>query len=365
MGTIYKRGRNWFLDIRVKGRRIRGYVGPSKKVAELALKDAEVKIARDKFGFTKNDIALSKFFDLFLEYSQANHRSTSTDRYRAVIDHFRAFLESCPNVTFISEVTTHVIDRFKVYRKGSWVNGNGREIKSENDITYKTRKGARAHTINFEIDTLRMLFNLAIKWDYIKENPTKGVTKLKVDDATPPRFLTHNECSRFLEACSSYMYPIYFTLLNTGMRKAELENLQWSDVDFDRRKILIRHKEGWHPKTGEREIPISSALHNVLNDLKESNKGALDTDYIFNVKNSGRLHNMLRNELIKIAQKAGIENLTKIHALRHTFASHLVMNGVDLPTVKNLMGHSDIQTTMIYAHLAPDRPADAVDKLAF
>lgn len=70
-------------------------------------------------------------------------------------------------------------------------------------------------------------------------------------------------------------------------------------------------------------------------------------------------------QLIKIAETAGIENLTKLHSLRHTFASHLVMKGIALPTVQKLMGHSDIKTTMIYAHLAPDHLADAVDKLDF
>ena len=65
------------------------------------------------------------------------------------------------------------------------------------------------------------------------------------------------------------------------------------------------------------------------------------------------------------AKAAGIESLTKVHTLRHTFASHLVMKGVDLPTVKKLMGHSDIQTTMVYAHLAPDHLAEAVDRLEF
>ena len=78
-------------------------------------------------------------------------------------------------------------------------------------------------------------------------------------------------CKRFLEACSPELYSIYFTFLNTGMRKAELENLEWDDVDFERRKISIRRKESWQPKTGEREIPINDALHDLLQDLRKDN----------------------------------------------------------------------------------------------
>ena len=85
--------------------------------------------------------------------------------------------------------------------------------------------------------------------------------------------------------------------------------------------------------------------------------------FVFCEKNGSQLKTKLRERLIRIAKQAGIEDLTKLHTLRHTFASHLVMKGVDLPTVQKLMGHSDIQTTMIYAHLAPDHLADAVNKL--
>ena len=73
----------------------------------------------------------------------------------------------------------------------------------------------------------------------------------------------------------------------------------------------------------------------------------------------------LRTKLIKIAKQAEIQDLTRLHTLRHTFASHLVMQGVDLPTVMKLMSHADIQTTMIYAHLASDHLAEAVNKLTF
>jgi len=149
------------------------------------------------------------------------------------------------------------------------------------------------------------------------------------------------------------------------MRKAELEYLEWVDIDFSRRKIKIRRKEDWQPKTGEREIPIGDALLALLRELKRKNAKSIKSNYVFCAPDGGRLRTKLREKLIQIATKAGIEDLTRVHTLRHTFASHLVMSGVDLPTVMKLMGHSDIQTTMIYAHLAPDHLADAVNKLSF
>jgi len=365
MGSIYKRGRVWYVDVRYKNRRIRQAVGSSKKIAELALKDTEVAIAKDKFGFTKNDIAIDAFLDRFLEYSKANHQPSTTNRYWAVVDHFREFLAARPSATFISEISTEEIDRYKVWRKDSWVNPNGQPVQSDSDVNGHTRKGARAHTINFEIGTLKAIFNLAIKWGYLKDNPTKGVTKLKVNDSKPPRFLTEDECRRFLEACPPDLHPIYFTFLNTGMRKAELENIEWSDIDFKRRKIRIRRKETWQPKTGERDIPISDALCDLLRELKKRNDRETKSNYVFCHIDGSKMKTKLREKLIQIAKKAELADLTRVHTLRHTFASHLVMKGVDLPTVRKLLGHSDIQTTMIYAHLAPDHLADAVNKLSF
>jgi len=103
----------------------------------------------------------------------------------------------------------------------------------------------------------------------------------------------------------------------------------------------------------------------LLTKLKEENDSGLKSNFVFSHKDGGQTKAKLRLQLIKIARKAGIDDLTKLHSLRHTFASHLVMKGVDLPTVQKLMGHSDVNTTMIYAHLAPDHLATAVDKLSF
>jgi site-specific recombinase XerD len=365
MGVLYRRGKIWYIDVRAGGRRVRRRIGVSKKVAELALKDAEVKIARDEFGFGKKDIPLEKFFSKFLEYSETNHSVATRKRYRAVVDHVRSFLKDKPEIVLLSQIGNRELEEYKTFRRKEWVNPNGMKIESDEDKTEHTRKGARAHTINFEIGTLQTVFNLAIKWGYLKENPTKDVQSLKVTDSTLPRLLSKEECQRLLEHSPAELRPIFFTFLNTGMRKGELENLTWEDVDFKRRKIKIRRKEFWKPKTGEREIPMNQAVHDLLQDLKKRNDKGQKSIFVFPGHDGSQLKIKLRDKLIEVAHGAKIKGLTKIHSLRHAFASHLVMSGVDLPTVQKLMGHSDIQTTMIYSHLAPDHLADAVEKLPF
>jgi len=116
---------------------------------------------------------------------------------------------------------------------------------------------------------------------------------------------------------------------------------------------------------GFRDRPVQPLRH--LSDklsLIQPDK-SIKSNFVFPDSSGAIIRTKLRERLIRIAKEANIEGLTKLHTLRHTFASQLVMSGVDLPTVMKLMGHSDIQTTMIYAHLAPDHLADAVNKLPF
>ncbi len=339
MARIYKREKIWYIDFTQNGRRRRKRVGTSKKIAEIALKDIEVKIAKGEFGFLNTNIKIDELIEKFLEYNQTNNRPSTTKRYKAVTDHLRQYLkEKRPDVNLLYQLNEEVMDGYKSFRKNSWVNPNGQPVESEKDITDHTRKGARARTINLEVDGVKAMLNMAIRWGYIKENPLRLTKPLKEDDKKPIRFLSKVECDKLLDASSSEMYDVFYTFLNTGMRKAELENLYWEDIDFKRMMIQIRAKEDWKPKSGERDIPIGANLCKMLEKIRRQNKGELKNDYVFKAKNSGHSHNRLRRELIKTAQKAGIENLTKLHTLRHTFTSHLVMAGVDLPTVKNLWG---------------------------
>lgn len=343
MATLRKKGSAYFIDYRIHGKRFRKAVGRSKKIAELALKDLEVKLARQELGFLSKDGAIEKLIMEFKNYCKTNLAPSTQKRYSAILDNFVRFLtEVYPHLDKISQFSPKVFEDFKSFRKV---------------------EEAGNRTINSEMIVLRMMFRLAVQWGYAKINPTDGVSRLRIPSTIAPKFLSEDQCKNLLEAADDWLKPILFTFLNTGMRKSELENLEWSDVDIQRRKIKIAVKDDWTPKTNEREIPLNEGALQVIRRQKER---VNDSRYVFPDEKGNKI---FKNRLLKrfktLAKKLDFGEASTIHTLRHTFASHLVMKGVDLATIKKLMGHSDIDTTMIYSHLTEKHVDEAVTKLSF
>jgi len=338
MAVLRKRGESWEVDYRINGRRIKKVIGRNKRTAELHLKDIEVKIAKDDLGFIKKDTDLKKLFEDFLRLSETDNSPNTYKRYRAILDNFQSFLDRYPYITKISQLNPKFFEDYKHYRKG---------------------QRAKGKTLNIELQTLRNMFNKALKWGYCNNNPTEGVALLRTDKNEEPRFLIRDECDKLLKNCGDELYPVFFIFLNTGMRKSELLNLEWRDVDFERKRIRIRVKDGWKPKTRERDIPFNGRVSGVLKMLKGKSEGSL----VFTDEHGNKIgKNRLRRRLMRITKKCGFPDVTKLHSLRHTFAARLIMNGAPLPTVQKLMGHSDISTTMIYSHLTPDHISDTIVK---
>jgi len=125
-----------------------------------------------------------------------------------------------------------MIDRYKAKRI--------RERSSDNKLSN--------NTVNHKLVFLSHIFKMAVRWGYAEHNPVLYVEKLKVAKR-PPRFLSLDEIDRLLNACKgTHIYPIVMTAIHTGMRKSEFFNLQWSDINFDQRKISIQPKKDWHTK---------------------------------------------------------------------------------------------------------------------
>ena len=96
MSSLRMKGGKYFIDYRVNGRRVRKHIGKSKRTAELALKDIEVKIERQEIGFVERDSELNKLFEEYLAYSKIHHAPSSQNRYRAILNNFKAFLKKFP-----------------------------------------------------------------------------------------------------------------------------------------------------------------------------------------------------------------------------------------------------------------------------
>ena len=336
MARIYKRGKIYYVDYRVDGKRIRKRVGSNKKLAEAVLKDIEVRIFKGELRPPKPRKQIEEFITEFLNSYEATTKPRTYTRYRAVMDHFRKFLQGQSNLVSLIQITPHNIEKYKLERLQC--------------VTH--------NTANFELGVLRTFFNQAKEFGFIKDNPVKNVKKIRTS-RKPPRFFSKEELKAIFDHCDDFERALYSTLLYTGIRRGELQFLEWHDINLEEGVIKIQVKDYWEPKSRvSREIPVHE---NLIRILKEHKKRYGENRWVFSKPNGDQLDHLWRR-FQGILKRAEINNAT-VHTFRHTFASHLVMAGVDLPTVQKFLGHSDIATTMIYAHLAPDHLMNSISKL--
>jgi len=333
---VYKRGNYWYIDYRHRGRRCRRKISRSKKVAELALKDVEVKIARGEYLgiYEEKKITFSEFAEEFMSWVETNTSEGTTRVYGNTI---RAHLVPFFGDRYLSQVAKKDVEDYKTERA----------------------KLVKPITLNNEIALLRGMFRRAVEWQYTTQNPTQGVKQLKVP-AKKPRFLSREEAAQLLDFAPDDWKALIAAGLYAGLRAGELVNLQWEDVNLRNRTITVQSKDDWQTKNRKvRAIPISSKLLICL----QKHPRHISSPYVF-CWPDGTKYSYLDNKFRSMVRRVGLIGVTA-HTLRHTFASWLVMEGVDLATVQKLLGHSDITMTMVYAHLAPDHLKTAVERLDF
>ena len=155
---------------------------------------------------------------------------------------------------------------------------------------------------------------------------------------------------------ADHLKPMILIALNSGIRRSELFHLEWSDIDMKHNTLMVRAESA---KSGKmRRVKMNATLRTTLKDWK---KCGGKTKLIFPSQNEKPFTNCDKS-WGKLLKGADISDF-RWHDMRHDFASQLVMAGVDLNTVRELLGHSDIKTTLRYAHLAPEHKQAAVDLL--
>jgi integrase len=225
----------------------------------------------------------------------------------------------------------------------------------------KLREGLNPKTINNHLTTLRKLLSLAAEWGELDQIPR--VKWLKT--AEPPiDFLAFEEADRLEAGADPDWRAMIVVALNTGLRLGELCGLQWDCVDLAARKLFVRRNlyrgHMGTPKSGRsREVPLNDR---ALSALKQHRH--LKGPFVFCNASGGpfSIYNAPTVAIARACRRAGLRPLGW-HALRHTFASHLVMRGVPLKAVQELLGHATIDVTMRYAHLSPDTRREAVATL--
>lgn len=272
------------------------------------------------------------------EYAAANNKPAERKA--------KAYILSSSLVPFfgkmlLGRITSYEIERYKAWEK---------------------QRGLSNKTINNKLAVLRKCLGTASDWDCLATEPPR-IKSLK---AVPPQmdYLSRHECETLLGAARGMIFEIILTALRTGMRQGELRGLQWESIDWQNHQIVVRHslcdyvKELTSTKSNrERIVPLADDIYRLLYARRNP------TGYVFTkVDEQPFRGNHLLNCLNRVTKTAGLRKIGW-HTLRHTFASHLAMNGVSMRVVQELLGHASLSMTMRYSHVASENLREAVNGL--
>lgn len=248
--------------------------------------------------------------------------------------------------------------------------------------------GNKPSTANRKMGSISGVFSRAVEWDYLPASPLEKIKQLKVDSLGRIRYLSKDEAKALRDALDAreeliraerdsanewraqrkrkplpdlralafadHLKPMVLLSLNTGMRRGEVFNLPWHDVNMTAKTLTVA---GEGTKTSEtRHIPLNAEALATLQGWKDQATGS---GYIFPGEDDKPMTDV-KTAWLELLKNAGIVGF-RWHDMRHDFASRLVMAGVPLNTVRDLLGHTDIKMTLRYAHLAPDSKAAAVE----
>ena len=330
MSRLYKRGNVYWFDFRINGTRYRESTGKTKR------RDAE-EVLHDKREKTKGGECLGTktIRDCTVAVLAAEY-SKWVKFQKSYISSKRFFVK-------------HIVETFGNLRVRDL---NARIVEQWQTMRLEHSKPA---TVNRITSCLRHMITQGQKWEMVDEETAKYIKSVKLlkEDNKRLRFLTLEECQRLIACCQEHLKPIVTVALHTGMRRGEILGLKWEQVDLRHSFILLDTS-----KNGERrEIPINTTLEYLFKEMPHS----VESVFVFAGKKGKPLTDIKKSFHVTL-KNAGILDF-RFHDLRHTFASHLVMAGVDLTSVKELLGHKDIKMTLRYSHLAPGHKRKAVQVL--
>ena len=260
----------WAIDyLTPEGVRKREIVAPNKAIAAKVLQKRLTLVAENKHLDIKREkkIRFNVFAAEYYERHCQRHLRGCHKSSRSNVRHLTNFFGN----KFLHEIIQRDVEKYVDYR-----------IEHYNA---RSKKKISPNTVNKDLGVLRNMFNKAIEWDYLGgKNPVRGFKFLPVDNKRI-RFLEKEEIKRLLDNCESYLKDIVEFAMNTGMRKGEIFNLKWHDVDFKRNLVHILKTKN----NEKREVPINDDVKDILCRVKKNP----DSPYVFAScrRSSGRAQN--------------------------------------------------------------------------
>lgn len=334
---------------------------PQRK--QVALKTTRKRVAERAFRRLEDDYALGEFdpwgaqrdtgperlgdaMDAFL-LARRHLRPETLNKYRSVIGQLRAQMgEDYPVV----QIGTPDIQAFL----------DAKERRAVTRKTYST--------------TLSPFFNWLVELGVADRNPVSGVRLERVPSGFA-RYLTRSDLTKLLltvrwdaafnprvfEGTALWIVPVIKATAYLGLRASEVCNVQWEDVDLERKTLILRHRHGFETKSGkERTLPLPAPALAVLQEMRK--EASRRDDFVFKVSpESGQLTRMYLSRRFKhYARLAELPEHVCFHTLRHTCASWLAESGCSVEAIRQYLGHSSIRVTQRYMHLSPNAVADQI-----
>lgn len=340
--TVRRRGKSWMIDISVGKNRIRKTIKEARTKAEAVQAEAHIKnqLFRKKYDPDSIQIHFKDFVVAsFLPYSKTNKRSHYDDKRIATVlcDFF--------SEKMLDEITPAMVEQFKQHRLSGVTQ-------------YKQQR--KPATVNRELMVLSRIFTLAIDEGHLSLNPCSRVKRMKVSNART-RYLTFDEEIKLLSSLADQPLTrnIVVMALHTGMRRGEIFDIKWKDVDFAREVINIPHTKTYKARV----VMMNAIVLELLRKLREADPLATDSAYVFaSEKTGGRLNNIKRSFKTAL-RKNEIEDF-RFHDLRHSAGTRLADAGVHITMIAEILGHSKLEMTKRYVHAADQAKREAMAKLA-
>ena len=313
----------WVCDFYYNGERIVKTLKFAKTKREAEQAEAVImnQVFQAAYGFeAKPDKLFENFVvETFLPYSEANKKSFYSDILicRVLVKAFRGMS--------LRQISPPMIEEFKQDR-----------------LRTPTKHGQKRSpaTVNRLLSVLSKIFSLASDAEIIDNNPCRKVRKFRLNNQRV-RVLSSEEEIELLSALdhNELVKQIVVFALNTGLRRGEIFNLKWFDVDFKRDLIQIRESKS----NKMRVVPMNATTRTLLSNL------ARNSEYVFPSPKTGVRLNQIKRSFRKAVSNANIENF-RFHDLRHTAATRMADAGADAFTLMKILGHSDIRMTARYTH---------------